>query len=135
MIQWKGDWILLDFRLQLLKDSGQIGDATFERVRDLVLFLEKRTGHELTEENAAMLVTHFSIAVERAYRKENVNAMEDATRMQIESSPRYPTAMALLDEWRSGADLPDIHENERDFLLLHLCVLLENLNVDAVSGL
>lgn len=118
---------MLDFRLQLLMDSGQIGEATFARIRDLIVFLEKRMGIELSEENAAMLVTHFAIALERAYRRENVNAMEESTRSQIQASPRYSTALTLLDEWLAGEGMPEIHENERDFLLLHLCVLLENL--------
>lgn len=118
---------MLDFRLQLLKDSGQITEATCQRIRDLILFLEKRTGLKLNEDNAAMLVTHFSIALERAASGENVNPMEDTTRLQISSSSRYPMATALLDEWLKGEGVPGIHENERDFLLLHLCVLLENL--------
>ena len=121
---------MLDFRLQLLKDSGQIGETAFARMQELILFLEKRTGIVLTEENAAMLVTHFSIALERAYRGENVNAMEETTRSQIRAGARYALASSLLDEWLAGEGMPQIHENERDFMLLHLCVLLEALGTD-----
>lgn len=118
---------MLHFRLQLLKDSGQITETTCARIRDLVLFLEKRTGIVLNEDNAAMLVTHFAIALERASRGENVNPMEEMTRLQVRSSAGYASAISLLDEWLKDGSMPGIHENERDFLLLHLCVLLENL--------
>ncbi|MDR1977590.1 MAG: hypothetical protein LBQ42_02535 [Synergistaceae bacterium] len=117
---------MLNFRVQLLRDSGQIGDATAAQVKNLIRFLEESTGTALTEDNAAMLVTHFAVAVERAYRGESVNAMENVTRFQVTASPDYPRAESLLDAWLKAENVPFVHENERDFLLLHLCVFLEN---------
>ncbi len=121
---------MLDFRLQLLKDSGQIGAATEAQVKALILYLEERTGIALNEENAAMLVTHFSIALERGSRNEEVGAMEDLTRVQVRESPHYLRATSLLDDWLSdeALALPALSHNERDFLLLHLCVLLGSGN-------
>ncbi|MDR1874272.1 MAG: hypothetical protein LBQ90_04560 [Synergistaceae bacterium] len=116
----------MDFRLCLLKESGQIGDAVFEQVRGLVRFLEKCTGAELNEDNSAMLVTHFAVAAERLRRGEDVGAMEDTARRQVLASPSCERAAFLLDDWLAELNVLDAG-NERDFLLLHLCVFLENL--------
>lgn len=115
---------MLNFRLRLLKDSGQIGEKTFEQLNRFVPFLEERTGIVLTEDNAAMLITHFAIALERACRDEPVNAMEKGTLSQVTASHCYPQAESLLEAWTNSDNLPVFHDNERDFLLLHLCVLL-----------
>jgi hypothetical protein len=119
---------VMDFRLRLLKESGQIGEETFLLMRGLVRMLEERTRQEMNEDNSAMLVTHFAIAAERLRHGENVGAMEEAIRAQVLSSPHHEYAVSLLNEWLRELNVTDAG-NERDFLLLHLCIFLANLTM------
>lgn len=116
---------MLDFRLQLLEDSGQIQKNTALHLKKLIAFLEDQTGLKLEESNAAMLITHFAIALERAAKKESIGPMDESACTQIQSSPFYSRAQDLLDQWLSDETLPEMPINEKDFLLLHLCVLLD----------
>ncbi|MDR3265767.1 MAG: hypothetical protein LBT15_07140 [Synergistaceae bacterium] len=51
-------------------------------------FPEERTGADLNEDNAAILVTHFAVAAERACCGEGVGAM--AEEAACEYRPRSP---------------------------------------------
>lgn len=60
-------------RFELLCDTGQVSQAAVDATLQVIAAIEKRYDHNLTEENAAMFVTHMVMAFERLLRNQELN--------------------------------------------------------------
>ena len=112
----------LSFRLGLLKDGGQIDQETYEKLLEVPVIIKDKWGIEVLEENGAMLITHMAAALMRVKRGETVSPMEEEILLQLKTEKDYENSRILLNiiEEELKITLP---EEEREFIILHLCTL------------
>jgi transcriptional regulatory protein LevR len=116
-------FVSLELRLTLLRDGGQISLKTYQGISDAIDWFSEKHAIILTEENAAMFVTHLAIALERVSKAEPVAALDAMLLAEIVQNPHYADAQALATglEKLWGVSFP---ESELGFIWLHLCTLL-----------
>lgn len=112
---------MLRNRMRLLKDSNVISESNFEYMNEVIDYLEKGN---YENNKLEMLVTHLAMGIQRVIDNDELDGPDDFIWEEIQNAPSYEHAMQMLDVLLSNApcELPD---NERKFLLLHLCNLLD----------
>jgi len=116
----------LDVRLDILRGSNQIDDEVYCNLKDIIEMVKNKHDIKLNEENAAMLMTHLSVAIMRIKNKDIVKAVDEDIFEEIRSSEYY----ALSNEWIKDMEEVihrSIPENEKGFIVMHLCTLFVNL--------
>ncbi len=113
----------LTFRIQLLKDSNQIDEETYENLLAIIKLLKDRWGITLTEENGAMLITHMSIALKRIKDNNTVNPLEEDLQEQLRGEAFYSKAEEILEDIDKKLELK-LPENEKEYMIMHICTLL-----------
>lgn len=118
----------LTIRLQILKDAGQLSSENFEGILRIIEMFQRELNIKLTEENGAMLITHLAVAVERIKRNEPVDSIDADIYEEVKNSSRFKGAGAALKlvEGELGIDIP---ENEKTFIMMHICALFENEDI------
>ncbi len=115
----------IQYRLDILKTSGQISEKTYDQVEKIILHFKNNHNIEITEENGAMLVTHLCITLSRIEKDQKVNKIEDDIFKDVINNRHYKTAEVAMKE----IDMilgSDMSIEERGYMLMHLCVLFEN---------
>ncbi len=117
---------LLAERLDILEAAGEISGE----VRDAVILFaqgfEKKYSLMLTEENAAMLVTHLAMALARIKKGEAVEAMDESSMEEIRQSGIYNELPELYEMLENKLEirLPD---SEKGYIALHACAIAAKL--------
>ena len=114
----------LNFRLQLLRDSGQITQKMYEAVELFLNEVENDYKFKITEDNAAMMVTHFAVALSRIENGNTVNKMDDLLLAQLMGAKGYNVLpqYLLVIENHMGFKIP---EEEIGYIAAHFCLLME----------
>lgn len=114
----------LNNRLQILKDSCQISCENYQDMLKVIEMFKEKFGIELTEENGSMFITHLAIAYDRVNKNEHIEATLDIIDEEIKNNKNYDKSEEIFMELQNQLDksLPD---NEKTFILMHLCVLLD----------
>lgn len=112
-------------RLDILKMSGQLSDEMHSKVLEIIDRFNENHNIVIHEENGAMLITHLCIALSRIEKGEGVNRIEADIFAEVENNHFYTQAKEILEgiEEVLGFTMP---EEEKGYMLMHLCVLLEN---------
>ena len=111
-----------------MKETGAISDDTAGQIDELRRLFLHRLGIRLTEENASGCVTHMCFALERIARGEGIEPVAEAVRDEILSDPRYDAACFITDHIFSN--IAAMTEAERDYLIVHVIVLLNKICED-----
>jgi transcriptional antiterminator len=113
---------MLKKRMEILKQANVISEEV-AGFMDQVIDRMEAAFPELTQQKAEMFTTHLAMAAERMRRGEGVDQMDDAVWREVKESGDYPRASRFLEQLL--ALWPETFpENERRFLLLHICSLL-----------
>lgn len=112
----------LDFRLNILKEAGQLSENGYRIINDIIKIFYTKWDIRLDEENGAMLITHLVTALKRIENNESVDKLDGFLMQQLYGSRYYAEAEKILGELNKLLVFP---ENERGYILLHLCTLLE----------
>jgi len=110
-------------RIATLKTSGVISSEVADAAMKAVDWL--KNNHIDTEtDNCQMFVTHLAMSLERITRGEQVEGLSQEMMEEVRSSKGYPAAVEFTQylEQLVGKQLP---VEERDYILLHLAVLIE----------
>ena len=112
-------------RLDILKMSGQLSEEMYHKVLEIIEKFNENHNIVIHEENGAMLITHLCIALNRIEKEEKVSKIESDIFAEVESNAFYAQSEEILAgiEEVLGFKMP---EEERGYMLMHLCVLLEN---------
>lgn len=111
-------------RLEILKNAEQVTEKMTEAIVKFGKAVEKGLGIELTEDNAAMLVMHFAVALSRIEKGELVNKMEEIIIDELKQTkgyPMLPSYLKVIEEYM-GYKIPDV---EFDYIAAHFCLLVE----------
>ena len=115
---------ILEERLNLLESQKVIGRKAAEAVRIAMNVLHSE-GAVIDEERAVSFFTHLAMAVQRLEeeRKEEIR-LDPAIYQEIQEQESFGLAKKLLEKLseKTGLVFP---ECEKEFLLVHLCTLLE----------
>lgn len=113
----------LEERIQLLRDVGQISEDTAAATFKLLQRMAEKWQVVLTEENGAMLITHFALAWERIGKDACVEPLDAGLAAEVQADAHYPLGRRILDDWDEvlGVKIP---ESEKLYLAVHMCTLL-----------
>jgi transcriptional regulatory protein LevR len=114
----------LSIRLNILKDSGQITENTYNAINEVILLLKEKRGIILTEENGAMFITHLSSALTRIEKSDLVGKIEDSILEEIKKDTNYEKTLEIVKEVEGVTG--KFPTEERDFIEMHICTLLSN---------
>lgn len=112
-------------RLDLLLAAGQINPTIKEAVVGFGLTVEKKFQLRITEENAAMLITHLAMALARIFRGEVVEGLPEEALAELRNERAYQEVPSLYLELEKKLAL-SIPEAEKNYITLHTCVLVAN---------
>lgn len=119
----------LDERLTILKNAGQIDEGIYESILQIISLFDCKYNIKLTEENGAMLITHLSIALQRIKNGACVDQIDESMIGELESNKYFRKSIEAIDEIEKTASVI-IPENEKNFIVMHLCALFQNLNIE-----
>lgn len=110
-------------RFELLCDTGQVSQAAVNATLQVVAAIEQRYDRTLTEENAAMFVTHMVMAFERLLRNEELN---DVPPEVLDEATPYRDTQTFVAATIGDALKPywvHVPEAEIAYLTLHLAAI------------
>ncbi len=114
-------------RLDILKVAGSIDDETYEKVISVIEKVLTNWEIELTEENGAMLITHLATALTRIKKGDSVNPLDESILSELKEYEKYSLAEEIYEDVILDENLV-ISENEKQYIMMHLCSLLQNIN-------
>ena len=86
----------LDMRLDLLKQSKQIDEDIYDKLKDVIVMMLSKYGIVLNEENGAMLITHLSVAPMRIKNNQLVDEVDEEIFKEIKCSEFYNTLNEVI---------------------------------------
>jgi transcriptional regulatory protein LevR len=118
----------LDDRLIILRDAKQIDEDIYSKILKIISMVKDEWSIELKEENGAMLITHLCIALQRIKNKNVVEKIDEDIYEEIKKNIYYEKGRQLLRDMEDeiGFLIPDC---EKNFIIMHLCVLFEKENI------
>jgi hypothetical protein len=118
-----GVFLTVTDRIATLKTSGVISDEVAGVSLKAVDWL-KNNHIDIESDNCQMFVTHLAMSLERIVAGESVEGLPQEMMEEVCSSKGYVAAMEFTHylEQLLGRQLP---VEERDYILLHLAVLIE----------
>lgn len=123
----------LDIRLGILKDSGQIDEDVYRNVIKVIFIFHDMWSIELKEKNGAMIITHLCIALQRVKNNKPVEKIDKVFYEEVNLNKYFETSEKAFNYIKSEINI-DIPEDEKSFLMMHLCVLFENENITEFEG-
>lgn len=113
---------MLKQRIAILLSGGVIGEDVAAFVNQVIDMLESDYSG-VDRERAAMFTTHLAMALERIKKGEPVEDMEADMWAEVTACPEFSAASELAERMTAICPvvLPD---NERQFIVLHICNLL-----------
>ena len=116
----------LQTRLEILNSSKAITDCTKDVMLNVIQMFSKKYEIELTEENGAMMVTHLSMAIMRVKNNEPVKAIDEDVFKETLESEHIEKAHFIYEDLSKVLDVA-LPENEKKYMLVNICVILENI--------
>ena len=113
-------------RLEILNSSKAITDCTKDVMLNVIQMFSKKYGIELTEENGAMMITHLSMAIMRVKNNEPVRAIDEDVFKETLESEHIGKAHLIYEDLSKVLDVT-LPENEKKYMLVNICVILENI--------
>ena len=107
-------------RLEILKNSQVISENTYEKAKKIEKFLIKKLNQS---EGLEMMITHYSMALERMMRNEKINPLCEEGIKEIENHKNYQNSIKLLEELNEITETKLSVEEEK-YILLHLLNLM-----------
>ena len=114
----------IKFRMDILKEAGQISQLTYERVEKIINHFLSKHLIEIDETNGAMLITHLCIALSRMEKGEKINRIEVEMFEEVKKNRFFTKAQEAMNEINKilGSEMPI---EESGYMMMHLCVLFE----------
>lgn len=111
----------MDDRLKILLDSCVISGETYDSVNEIYEKFFKEGGY--SKEKIDLFFTHLAMCIERVYKGEPIDHLDDSIIEEIKANDSYEKANQLWEEIKDETSL-DIPESEENYLFLHLVNIL-----------
>lgn len=114
-----------DERLELYREGGMLTDNDVKNVNAIINMFKEDYGVVLEEENADFFIAHICAAYGRNVTKEEVDALPDAVRNELEGLDTYKESLQVLERLLEVTDSP-LSDVEKDYALLHINNLISH---------
>lgn len=116
---------MIQEKLTVLKTAAIIDDAVYEYIQAVIVYLEEK-GLMEDSQKAEVFLTHLAMASARQQKGESINELDKVIRDEIKTEVQFGDAKIL---WQELAKLAPVtfHENEIDYLYLHICTMLAKI--------
>ena len=111
----------MDFteRLDLYKEGGMLTDNDVKNVNAIIQMFKDDYNVLLQEENADFFIAHICAAYGRNVTKEEIDALPDVVRSELEGLDTYAESLQVLNRLLEVTDNP-LSDVEKDYALLHI---------------
>lgn len=116
----------LDMRLDILKQANQIDEDIYSKLKAVIKMIDSKYGIKLNEENGAMLITHLSVALMRIKNQQLANNADEEIFNEIKCSEFFNMSNEVIEDIQNVIQM-EIPECEKNFILMHLCTLFNNM--------
>jgi len=113
----------LESRVAILRRGGLLNDENYQRVQDIIAFLQEQYNLELTEDNATSFITHLCVALERISRGEEIGELDPDVYEAAKSEPIFDKALRLSLELQKR--YPTLPDSEIKFITMHIGALFD----------
>jgi transcriptional regulatory protein LevR len=117
----------LDERLNILVSGNVISRDINQAVHRVIDRLSTRWGIALNEANGGRMVTHLAMALMRIRQNKEVKPLEDDHFDEFKESGHFPRSVDICDDICAFTPL-ELPEAERQYLIINLCLILDDLN-------
>lgn len=114
-----------DERLELYREGGMLTDNDVKNVNAIINMFKEDYGVVLEEENADFFIAHICAAYGRNVTKEEIDALPDAVRNELEGLDTYKESLQVLERLLEVTDSP-LSDVEKDYALLHINNLISH---------
>ena len=114
---------MLKTRIEILEQANVISKEVAEYVNEVIDMMCEEL-KEFDVEKAEMFTTHIAMAAERGKSGEGVEELDRDIWISVTESENYGKAAEFYEKMLKEAPI-QFPENEKQFIMLHLCNLLE----------
>ncbi len=116
----------LDMRLDILKQTNQIDEDIYSKLKAVIKMIHCKYNIKLNEENGAMFITHLSVALMRIKNKQLVENIDEGIFNEIKHSEFFNISNEVIKDIENITAM-EIPECEKNFIAMHLCTLFTNM--------
>lgn len=117
----------LTIRLNIFKESGMLSEENYHKVVNAINYFDELVNIKLDEENAAMFITHLCAALGRIDKNEIVSEIDVEILESLKLEENYKKSIHIVKDLKEI--FGEIPKEEVDYLVMHICTLLEKLKV------
>lgn len=114
-------------RINMLKQCGFSTEEDHADLCEIVRIFTDEYNIPITEENAGVMITHIAAAFKRNRTGEKVEPLDREVYKEAVQSEEYMTANEIMDKIVSAIS-GEVSETEREFFIVHICMLLSGGN-------
>lgn len=114
----------IEMRIELLQQSGQLSKDGYKKIQKMKNYFKESLDITLLEENAAMFVTHVSIALSRIEKGGKINKIEEIVYEELTSNDYFKKCLEIITEMEDTMNVA-FPQEEKDYIIMHICVLLQ----------
>lgn len=112
-------------RIDFMLEINMINKLERDILEKIALIIEEKTKIELSEENAGIMITHIGAMFIRLRENQTLDNLDTLILDEIEANKSYQLSFDTIEEICSKLSI-QIDKVERDYIMLHLCTLLNN---------
>ncbi|MFW5687106.1 MAG: PRD domain-containing protein [Halanaerobium sp.] len=111
-------------RLEILVEGDQLDAELKEKIEILLKKFETDFDLKLTNDNAAMLVTHLPMALMRIKNDKEVEDLNEAVLKELKKEEYYEDCIDFIGKIENKTRI-NIPAGEKNYLALHFCNLIK----------
>jgi len=112
----------IEQRISVFVQLNTLTEQEANQLLEWIATLKEQFNIVITEENGSTLITHIASMIKRTRENDVILAMEPSIYGQLVTLAVFPLA---LDIHHSLSLIFSIPEEEKDYLMLHICTLLK----------
>jgi len=112
-------------RIDFMLEINMINQIERDTLVSITQIIEEKTSLELTEENAGIMITHIGAMFVRIRENQKLDDLDKLILDEIKANKSYQLSLDTIEEICSKLSI-QIDKVERDYIMLHLCTLLNN---------
>lgn len=110
-------------RLKALLDNNVITEDIFNKLNEVLVFIDDKFTRAISKEKGEMFLTHLAMALVRVNDNEPIVEVDESIESQVIGDSNYLKADELASEIEDICEV-EFTKEEKIFIVIHLCNLL-----------